>query len=88
MRVDVRQPGEFAAGHLEQSTSMPLAQVLRRIDELPRETPIAFICKTGYRSATAISLLEREGFTNLIDLHGGVDRWLEEGRGLTAGATA
>ena len=87
MRVDVRQPGEFAAGHLEQSTSMPLAQVLRRIDELPRETPIAFICKTGYRSATAISLLEREGFTNLIDLHGGVDRWLAEGRGLTAGAT-
>ena len=87
VRVDVRQPGEFAAGHLEDSSSIPLGQVLRRIDELPRETPIAFICKTGYRSATAISLLEREGFTDLIDLKGGVDRWSEEGKPLTAGSS-
>lgn len=67
--VDVRTPGEFSAGHAPGALSIPLSELARRVGELgPRDRPIAVYCRTGSRSAYAKRWLDRQGFTNVIDV--------------------
>lgn len=77
--LDVRMPGEFAAGHAEGATHVPLAQLEQRLDELPRDRTLVLFCKTSYRSSIAASLLARHGITDTLDLRGGMDEWLARG---------
>ena len=84
--VDIRQPGEFETSHIEGSISIPLAHVAERAAEIPRTGEVAFICRTGYRSTIAISLLEPLGFTNLVDLRGGIVAWGDSGQPVTGAA--
>ena len=84
--IDIRQPGEFETSHIEGSILMPLAHVRARFAEVPRDRKVALICRTGYRSTIAISLLEQEGFTNLVDLRGGIVAWGEAGQPVTGAA--
>ncbi|MCD6052554.1 MAG: rhodanese-like protein, partial [Verrucomicrobia bacterium] len=57
--VDVRTPGEWAAGHIEEASHIPLPNLLERMDECPKDEPLAVICGSGYRSTIAASLLMR-----------------------------
>jgi glyoxylase-like metal-dependent hydrolase (beta-lactamase superfamily II)/rhodanese-related sulfurtransferase len=75
--IDVRQPGEFRAAHVEGAKHVPLGKVLERRGEIPREGDVVVHCQTGFRSSIAVSLLQREGFTNLLDLVGGFAAWSE-----------
>jgi rhodanese-related sulfurtransferase/glyoxylase-like metal-dependent hydrolase (beta-lactamase superfamily II) len=85
--LDVRSPGEREAGHIEGTEFIPLNQLEKRADELPRDRTIAIHCQGGYRSAIAASLLKKKGFTRLYDLVGGFKAW--EASGLpTAGTGA
>jgi rhodanese-related sulfurtransferase len=74
--LDVRTPGEWAAGHLAGSQNLPLAQLRNRIDELPSSGRVFVHCKTGYRSLIATSLLAGRGSLELIDVAGGYDAWV------------
>jgi len=49
------------------------------MSELDPKRPIAVHCKSGYRSSIAVSLLQREGFSNVVHLRGGWDAWQETG---------
>jgi rhodanese-related sulfurtransferase len=73
--IDVRTPAEWAAGHIEGSINLPLAQLQQRIDEVPRDRRIAVHCTGGYRSSIAASVLRQHGMTNLIELAGGIAAW-------------
>ena len=73
--IDVRDPHEWAAGHLERAQFHPLGRVARTLDALPRETPLAIYCQSGSRSAIGAAVLERMGFQRIVDL---TDGW--EGR--------
>lgn len=78
--LDVRGKGEFAERHIPGSMHIPYGELPRRLDELPRERPVATICKGGKRSGLAASVLQREGFEAIHVAHGGVGTWADEGR--------
>ncbi len=78
--LDVRGKNEFSAGHIAGSLHIPYGELARRLDELPRERPIATICKGGKRSGLAASVLQREGFETIHVARGGVGTWQDEGR--------
>lgn len=87
--LDVRGAGEFAAAHIAGSVHIPYGELPRRLDELPRERPVATICKGGKRSGLAASVLQREGFETIHVAFGGVGTWADEGRPVeSAGAPA
>jgi rhodanese-related sulfurtransferase len=61
--VDVRQPDEFAAGHIPGAINLPLPQLRCRLKELPRDREIWLNCGVGQRSYYALRLLLQHGFT-------------------------
>jgi len=69
--LDVRGAAEFAAGSIPGSLHIPFGQLRERLDELPRERPIATICKAGKRSGLAASILQREGFDGVVHVSRG-----------------
>jgi hydroxyacylglutathione hydrolase len=69
--LDVRQPAEWSASHLKNAQFVPLAEMPKNLSTLDRNKPYVVHCGGGYRSMIAISLMKREGFTNLINIHGG-----------------
>jgi len=74
--VDVRGAAEFEQGHVPGSIHIPFAELRQRLDELPRDRPIATICKAGKRSGLAASILQREGFADVIHVaRGGAQAW-------------
>jgi hydroxyacylglutathione hydrolase len=78
--LDVRGVEEFAAGHIPGSLHVPYEQLGERLAELPRDRPIAAICKAGKRSGLAASILQREGFDDVMHVsRGGVGGWRAAG---------
>ena len=69
--LDVRGDAEYAEGHIPDSIHIPFAQLRGRLDELPRDRPIATICKAGKRSGLAASILQREGFEGVVHVSRG-----------------
>jgi hydroxyacylglutathione hydrolase len=84
--VDVRDPDEFARGHIPGSVHLPYGQLMQRLEELPRDRPIATVCSGGKRSGLAASLLQREGFEDVVHVgHGGVESWGRAGHPVESG---
>lgn len=77
--VDVRRDSEWNEGHIENSRHIYLGHVEKKTDELPRNKPIAVICKTGNRSSLAVSILLRAGFDQVYNCLGGTDAWAKSG---------
>ena len=75
--LDVRQPDEFAIVSLPGAKLIPLNELPERVGELAawRDQEVVVYCHHGMRSAHAIAWLRHQGFTNLHNLSGGVDRW-------------
>jgi molybdopterin/thiamine biosynthesis adenylyltransferase/rhodanese-related sulfurtransferase len=73
--LDVREPFEYALCHLESSTLIPVDQLSHRLKELELNDEIVAYCHVGIRSAGAVSLLRKNGFTNVKNLLGGIDGW-------------
>lgn len=76
--VDVRGPGEFAAGSLPRSVNMPLPRLLVRLPELDPTRPVLVSCAGGYRSIAAASMMRAHGFSDVSDLLGGWTAWQSE----------
>lgn len=72
--LDVRERGEFEAGHVEEAIHMPLGDISETLGSLPTSTPIVTYCGHGERAITGISLLERNG-VEAWNLDGGFDAW-------------
>jgi len=75
LMIDVRTPTERAAKAVEGSTHRPLNTFASRLDDVPRDRAVIVFCAGGYRSSIAASLLQREGFTNVSELAGGIAAW-------------
>lgn len=73
--VDVRFPDEYAAGHILGSRLLPLPHLRQRSRELPQDLPIVCICRSGRRSLAACEQLANQGFTELMNLSGGMLDW-------------
>ena len=72
--LDVRNAGERETGAIDGSLHIPLNQLARRVDEIPRDRPLVVHCAGGYRSSTAASLLQRAGI-DVSELAGGIAAW-------------
>ncbi len=88
--IDVRQASEYRTGHIPGSVHITAGSLPDRLDELPRDRPIATVCASGYRASVAASLLAQAGFENVISVAEGVSAWSAQGhpveRGLPAAA--
>ncbi|HUP27232.1 MAG TPA: molybdopterin-synthase adenylyltransferase MoeB [Chloroflexia bacterium] len=76
--LDVREPHEWSIAHLEGAKLIPLHTISQRVQELSTADEIVLYCKSGTRSATAMSQLQALGFRKLWNLKGGIDSWAEE----------
>jgi rhodanese-related sulfurtransferase len=77
--LDVRQPDEFKSGHVAGARSLPLPMLATRLDELAKDAAIVCICLSGSRSKAACDLLQRQGFTNVTNVSGGMGAWTQAG---------
>lgn len=73
--LDVREPWEFEICHIDGSVLMPMASVPARVGELDRDRETIVVCHHGGRSAQVCVFLQRQGFSNVINLAGGVAGW-------------
>ncbi len=76
--VDVRTNAEWDAGHIDGALHVVLDELPRNLARLPSDRELVTVCKSGYRSSIAASLLERAGFERVTDLVGGMDAWSKE----------
>jgi rhodanese-related sulfurtransferase len=76
--VDVREFGEFAGGRVSDAKLLPLGDIEDRHKELDHDKPIYVMCRTGRRSAEAQKKLRALGFTNVINVVGGLEAWKKE----------
>ncbi|MCY2960139.1 MAG: rhodanese-like domain-containing protein [Planctomycetota bacterium] len=76
--VDVREPREWAIGHLPGSVLIPRGELAGRCAELDPARPVVCICHHGVRSLHAAALLSARGFAHVFDLAGGLERWALE----------
>jgi glyoxylase-like metal-dependent hydrolase (beta-lactamase superfamily II)/rhodanese-related sulfurtransferase len=79
--VDVRRTPEYESGHVPQAIHAPLSNLKELARSLPSEAtkPTAVICAGGYRSSAATSILQQQGFTNLLNVTGGTSAWVNAG---------
>jgi rhodanese-related sulfurtransferase len=79
LALDVREDNEFDVGHIPGAEHIPLGSLTERAGELPRDRTIVTYCGHGERSATALSILERLGFKNVVNFDGGFGAWEDAG---------
>jgi rhodanese-related sulfurtransferase len=78
--LDVREPEEYAHGHVPGAISVPQAELAIRLDEIPRDRPIIAVCQTGVRSLRAAQFLKQQGFEEVRSLEGGTEGWMQGGQ--------
>jgi hydroxyacylglutathione hydrolase/adenylyltransferase/sulfurtransferase len=80
--IDVREPYEREAGHIDGSRSVPLGELTAQAASVERERPVVFYCRVGARSEMAAQAFRAAGF-EAYTMSGGLLRWAQEGRALT-----
>jgi len=76
--LDVREPWEFDKARIEGATLLPMRSVPDRLQELDPERETVVICHHGIRSRMVGHFLESQGFSNVINLSGGVASWASD----------
>ena len=79
--IDVRRPDEYAESHVKNALFIPVDDVLARIDELPKDKKLLFICAQGVRSGLACEMAAAMGIdaNRLFNIEDGTAAWVEKG---------
>ena len=83
--IDVRQPDEYVEAHVPGARLVPLDEVPVRAGELPADTEILVICRTGARSHRAAEYLIDQYHLTAVNVAGGTLAWIESGRDIVVG---
>jgi hydroxyacylglutathione hydrolase len=78
--VDVREKSEWQAGHMPGAIHIPLGDLTRRAGELPKDTRIITVCRSGNRSLYAVDMLQAQGHADVKSMAGGMIEWSTAGR--------
>lgn len=80
--IDVRTPAEFASGYLKDAINIDFnANTFQEtLGKLDLEAPLFLYCRSGNRSGKAAKIAQEMGFTEILDLDGGIIRWNNENR--------
>jgi rhodanese-related sulfurtransferase len=73
--LDVREQFEIDASAIQKFIHIPMQMIPGRLDELPKDKQIAVLCHTGARSARVTQYLIQMGFSNVVNIYGGIERW-------------
>lgn len=76
--IDVRDPDEWAGGHIEGAHHIPMDDVQARLGEIDRLKPVVTVCRSGARSGQVAAYLAQAGFT-VDNLDGGMSAWKRQG---------
>jgi rhodanese-related sulfurtransferase len=76
--LDVREQWEYQTCHIKDALLIPMNTIPARQQELDPDAPIVCICHHGARSFQVAAFLERQGFSNVTNLTGGVDAWARQ----------
>jgi rhodanese-related sulfurtransferase len=76
--LDVREPWEFNICAIENSQLIPMGQIATRLEDLDPQRETVVICHHGIRSRSVAMYMERHGFSDVINLAGGVEAWSRE----------
>ena len=83
--LDVREPDEYAGGHVPGAVSIPLAQVPARVADVPTGGRVFVVCASGTRSKRATETLRTAG-VDAVSVRGGTKGWVQAGHAVTGGA--
>ncbi len=73
--VDVRTPAEYESGHIEGVPLIPVDELASRLDEVPKDQLVIFVCAAGGRSARARDIARDAGYTQVTSMDGGMAEW-------------
>lgn len=73
--IDVREPYEYAGGHIKGAVNIPMGQLGEKIRKYKADAEMYVICASGSRSSSAVGALRRAGFENVFNVKGGTSRW-------------
>lgn len=78
--IDVREPNEYASGHVPNAELIPLNQILSKpMDHIKTDQPTIFVCGVGQRSAVASEMAAAIGATTVYNMEGGTSEWIARG---------
>ena len=77
--IDVREPEEYAAGHLPDAVSIPQADLASRMGEIPKDRDLLVVCAGATRSPRCVAFLRSMGFDRATNMAGGTDAWIDAG---------
>jgi rhodanese-related sulfurtransferase len=77
--VDVRDPGEYGAGHILGAKNVPLSRLDDGELAKRKDRPVIVYCDGGERAGKAISVLKKQGFARVVNLSGGIKAWQQAG---------
>jgi rhodanese-related sulfurtransferase len=77
--LDVREPWEYAAGHIPQAISIPQADLAVQLDTIPKHRELLVACWSGARSLRSAQFLKAVGFERVTNLEGGTQAWIRAG---------
>jgi rhodanese-related sulfurtransferase len=84
--LDVRQPDEWAAGHIPDATLVPLGELQARLADVPKDRQVVVVCRSGNRSAQGRDILLGAGYPSVTSMAGGMNAWTAAGYPTTTGS--
>jgi glyoxylase-like metal-dependent hydrolase (beta-lactamase superfamily II)/rhodanese-related sulfurtransferase len=85
---DVREPEEYAHGHVPGAISLPQADLALRLSEVPRDRPVYLVCQGGVRSLRSAQFLKQVGVDRIVSVRGGTQAWQSAGKPIALGDTS
>ncbi len=83
--LDVREPDEWAAGHIDGATLIPLGELSARASEVPSDKEVVVVCRSGNRSAQGRDILLAAGLPSVTSMAGGMNEWTAAGNETVTG---
>lgn len=83
--LDVREPSEWTQFHIPGATLIPLGDLPKRLNEVPKDKEVVVVCRTGNRSAEGRNILLNAGYKKVTSMAGGVTQWQSQGLPIATG---
>lgn len=78
MLLDIREPQELAMASVEGAVHIPMNTIPGNLDKLPKDKPLVVMCHVGGRSYQVTQWLRAQGWSNAVNLDGGISAWSTE----------